>query len=241
MKAASSLFALILALSASLANAQAPSAGLKPLAPAVQTFYIKHASSQNDLNEILTAVRNMLPPNIKIYSVAGQNAIVLEAPEEQVAVARQLIDSLDLPKKSYHLTYTITEFDGPKRLSSQRLSMHLAAGQAATLKQGSRIPVITSSNDPANPTTQYAYVDVGLLIGATATTMAGGANLKTKVEQSSVASERSSAAIPDPSIRQTSLESISVLVDGKPSVLGSLDVPGTTHHLEIEALLEPLP
>ncbi len=40
---------------------------------AVQTFYLTNAWQQNDLNDVQTAFRNVLP-NIKVYGVASQNA-----------------------------------------------------------------------------------------------------------------------------------------------------------------------
>jgi hypothetical protein len=42
----------------------------------------------------------------------------------------------------------------------------------------------------------------------------------------------------DPVIRQTTLEGTSTLVLGKPLVLGSLDIPGSTRHQEVEVFSE---
>ena len=239
MQAAPRLLALslVLAFGASIASAQAPT--MKPANTTVQTLYLKNAAYPNDLNEILTTLRNMLPASTRIYSVPAPSAIVLEATPEQLQLARQIIDDLDRPRKSYRLTYTVTEFDGTRRVGTQHVTMNLASGSPSTIKQGSRVPVITSAakDDSAS---QYTYVDVGLNVSATVTAVADGANVKTKIEQSSVATERSSPSSQNPDIRQTSLEDTSILAQGKPTVLGSLDLPSSTHHLEIEALLEPL-
>ncbi len=43
---------------------------------AVQTFYLSNAWQQNDLNDVQTALRNVLT-NIKVYGVASQNALVV--------------------------------------------------------------------------------------------------------------------------------------------------------------------
>jgi general secretion pathway protein D len=45
---------------------------------AVETFYLTNAWQQNDLNDVQTALRNVLP-NAKVYGVASQNAIVMRA------------------------------------------------------------------------------------------------------------------------------------------------------------------
>jgi hypothetical protein len=62
--------------------------------------------------------------------------------------------------------------------------------------------------------------------------------LRTKVVQSSVAEDKSGVGNSDPVIRQTTLEGTSTLVQGKPLVLGSLDVPGSTRHQEVEVVSE---
>jgi hypothetical protein len=45
----------------------------------------------------------------------------------------------------------------------------------------------------------------------------------------------------DPATRQTFLEGIATLVQGKPQLLGSLDIPGTTRHEEVEVVSELVP
>jgi hypothetical protein len=65
-----------------------------------------------------------------------------------------------------------------------------------------------------------------------------GVRLGTKIVQSGIAEEKSSVGTEDPIIRQTTLEGTSTLVQGKPLVLGSLDVPGSTRHQEVEVVSE---
>jgi general secretion pathway protein D len=51
----------------------------------VQTFYLGTSGQQNDSNEVLVAIRNILPPDVKVYLVPSQNAIVMRAtPDELV-------------------------------------------------------------------------------------------------------------------------------------------------------------
>ena len=65
-----------------------------------------------------------------------------------------------------------------------------------------------------------------------------GVRLRTKVVQSSIAEDKSGVGTQDPVIRQTTLEGTSTLVQGKPLVLGSLDIPGSTRHQEVEVVSE---
>jgi len=100
--------------------------------------------------------------------------------------------------------------------------------------------VVTGTIDAARatPGTQVQYVDVGLNIEASLDGFADGLRLRTKVEQSGVAEEKSGMGMQDPVIRQTMLEGMSILVQGKSVVLGSLDLPGTTRYQEIEVASE---
>jgi type II secretory pathway component GspD/PulD (secretin) len=249
---------LALAVSAPYAHAQAqtpskPEAGAPvdkrvpcetPGACTVQTLYLNNAVQANEANEIQVAIRNMLVPiSNKLYLVPSQNALVIEATPEQFAVVRKIIADLDRPRKLYRLTYTITEMDAGKRIGSQHFSLVALDGQKTVLKQGTKVPIATGSYSakgaPANEAqTQFTYLDIGMNFDATLTSTANGASLRTKVEQLGVAEEKSGVGAQDPVIRQTALEGTSLLTLGKPLVLGSLDIPGSTRHQEVEVLLE---
>ena len=260
---------LALALCASIAFAQAAPATDKPVPAAiaakpapqspcarpnselcpVQTFYLNNVSQQSDANEDVTALRNLLPQDDRIYLVASQNAIVVRATPEDIALAQKLINDLDRPKKSYRLTYTVSEKDGAKLVRTQRYAMVVASGQTTTLKQGSKIPVVTGSysgeateHAPAGVQTQFTYLDVGMNFDATLTGMGNNAMLKSSVEQSSVAPEKSDiGGVQEPIVRQSSLKGVALLAPGKPQLLGSMDIPGSTTRLDIEVLMDPLP
>ncbi len=62
---------------------------------AVQTFYLTNAWQQNDLNDVQTALRNVLAGNFKVYGVASQNAIVCRGTPDELLLAQKLINDLD--------------------------------------------------------------------------------------------------------------------------------------------------
>ena len=201
----------------------------------VQTIFLSNATQMNDLNDAQTALRNVLP-RARIYGLASQNAITLRATPEDMEIAKKLIAEIDRPHKVYRVTYTITESDSGKKTATQHLALIVGANAKATMKQGTRVPVVTGTIDASNstPITQVQYLDVGLNIEASV----DGVNLRTKVEQSTVAEEKSTVGIQDPVIRQTTLEDSSTFVPGKPFVLGSMDIPGTTRHQDIAVVAE---
>lgn len=231
---------LALMLFVQMAGAETQPAEQKPAEQKVvqgsyQIFYLNNATRQMDLNDIQTDLRNMLP-KAKIYGVQTQNAISIQGSADDLALAQKMIADLDRPRKVYRLTYTFTEMDGSKRVGAEHFALILVSGGRTILKQGSRVPIFTGTYDAGSSKqdAQVQYQDVGLTIDASL----DGESLYTKVEQTSPAEEKSLAGTQDPIIRQTVLDGISNLEAGKPVVLGSLDIPGSTQHQEIEVASE---
>ncbi|SNT31279.1 type II/III secretion system short domain-containing protein [Granulicella rosea] len=213
----------------------------KPSVDSTQTFYLRNIGVLPDSNEVVNALRNILQPSSKMFLVPSQNAIVITTTPDQLALAQKLLKDLDRPKSIYHLTYTITESDSGKRIGVQHFSELVASGGRTTTKQGSKIPIITGTYTAgASAQQQATYLDVGINIDASVDELANGVRLKSKIEQSSVAEDRSSVGPQDPVIRQTVIEGTSILTVGKPQILGSVDVAGSTRHLDVEVVLEPV-
>ena len=211
-----------------------------PVPDSVHTFYLTNVSQQTDANDVLSAIRNMLAPSSKVYFVPGQNALLLRASPEELAIAQKLLSDLDRPRKTYRLTYTITETDAGKRIGVQHFAMVVVSGQRTTLKQGSKIPVVTGTYNPGTSSAQqqFTYLDIGLNFDATLDESASGVRLRTKAERSSLAEDSPNMSAQDPIVRQTVLEGTSILTPGKPLVLGSLDISGSTRHLDLEVMME---
>ena len=192
-----------------------------------RVIYLKNASVQNDANEVLVALRNSLDPATKIYLVSNQNAIVIATYPEEFARAETLVHALDRFHRAYRLTYTIAESDAGKRIGIQHFSMIVVAGQRTTLKQGSKVPVSTGSysNGDKSVQQQFTYLDVGMNFDATLVQVGDNLQLKTKVEQSSVADSQNIAGVQEPIIRQSVMEGVANLTPGKPITIGAIDVP----------------
>jgi Bacterial type II and III secretion system protein len=210
----------------------------------IRTIFLTNATQQNDANEILIAARNLGDPSTKIYLIASKNAITVSSYPEEIDRIQALIKTLDTPRQAYRLTYTLTDSDGDKRVGTQHFSMVVVSGQRMTLKQGSKIPVATGKYDdgkPAGEATQFTYLDVGMNFDATVNEVAGGVRLDSKVEASSVAPEPANiAGVSEPIIRQSVLQGAAMLSPGKPLTLGSADIAGSTHRLDITVVMEPI-
>ncbi len=219
------------------AHAQPQAVDTKTVPDIYQTLYLTNLTQQTDANDLVGDLRNMLPKTKMIY-VPSQSAISFRGSPEDLALAQKILADLDKTKKIYRLTYTMTERDGGKTIGVQHFSIIVASGSRTDFKQGSRVPISVATNAAPGSNAEITYIDVGQEIEASLDGYLDGVRLRTKVVQSSIAEDKSGAGTQDPVIRQTTLEGTSTLVQGKPLVLGSLDIPGSTRHQEVEVLSE---
>jgi len=75
---------------------------------AVETFYLSNAWQQNDLNDVQTALRNVLP-GAKVYGVASQNAIVMRGTPDELLLAQKLVNDLDKPRAEVVVDIAVLE------------------------------------------------------------------------------------------------------------------------------------
>lgn len=237
------LFAtLFLVLPPSHALAQAPSGQSEPrtVPGSYETLYLNHVTEQDEANQILTVLRNFVQ-RARINYVAQDKAFSIYATPEDMETAKKIVADLDKPDQTYRVTYTIREMTGGNPTGeTQHVTLLMTAGQRSYLKQGKRVPLVTGTTaGDAKDAQQVTYIDVGLNIDATVRSAADSARLTTRIEESSVADERSGIGTQDPVIRQTSLSTTDVqMTEGKPVVLGLIDIPGTAKQEQIEAVAE---
>jgi type II secretory pathway component GspD/PulD (secretin) len=238
---------LLLAPLASHANAQSPAAKLADLSSAneqpssYKTFYLTNLIRPHDADDIQTALRNMLP-SAKLYYVPAQSALSIRGSAEEIALAQKIVADLDRPRKTYRLTYTVAETGNGQPDSGHHVTLIVTSGGSTDFKQGSKVPLVigvdTQGQQP--PRSDVQYMDIGLEIEAT---LYGydGIHLRSKIAQSSVADEKSGVGAQDPIFLQTTLDGTVTLVPGKPLILGSLDIPGTNRHQQVEVVSEVIP
>ncbi len=242
MRSSKLVLASVLALGVTAANAHAQDEPTtKPIVNPTQVFYLNNISTPTEATEVVTAIRNMLDPRDKIFFVQAENALFVQGPPDHLVLAKKLIDDLDHPRKTYRLTYTITEIDDGKRTGTQHFSMVLVSGQRTTMKEGSKIPVATGTvSETGSPSTQtqFTYLDIGLNFDATLDESVNGVRLRSKAEQSSLGTDKIIAGVNEPVVRQAVLEGTSILTPGKPLILGSLDIPDSTRRMDIEVVMD---
>jgi len=123
---------------------------------AVQTFYLTNAAQQADANEVLTAIRNVLDPTIKISLVQSQNAIILRATPDQLLLAQKIINDLDRSRPEVVVDVAILEVNKDKTRTlgiSLPTSITLTPQASPSSTSSSSTPTTgtgTSSTTPSN-------------------------------------------------------------------------------------------
>lgn len=234
---AAAILCLILPSATALAQ-DAKSDASKPV-PAYQTFYLHNASDENQANEIITVLRNELQ-RARINFVRSENAIAIQGTPEDLASAQKILTDLDRPLATWRLDYTLTRTDDGKPVGTpQHAVVVVTSGSKTRLKLGNRVPVVTGSDADKSPSsTQVVYVDLGLSIEASLDGFSDTPRLQCQIEQSTLADEKSGMGAQDPVIHQTRLENTSNLVEGKPMVLGTLDLAEDGQQEKIQVTAE---
>jgi general secretion pathway protein D len=124
---------------------------------AVQTFYLSNASQTNDLNDIQTALRNVIT-NGKLYAVPSQNAIVMRATPDELLLARKLINDLDKARPEVVVDVAVLEVN---RTHERNLGIILPQQFTASL-QGSTTS--TTSTTTTGTTTTPTTTNNGLTL-----------------------------------------------------------------------------
>jgi type II secretory pathway component GspD/PulD (secretin) len=231
-----------LVLTGSVVWAQTAPAQIQAGPDSMETFYLANVSQTNEMSELLTALRNVLDPKDRLILVPSQNAIVMWGPPDQLTLAKKVLGDLDRPRKTYRLTYTVRDMDDNKQIGIQHFSLIVVSGARTTLKNGTKVPIVTGSTSDTNGSkSEFTFVDIGLTIDASLDESASGVRLRTRLGRSSVAEEKAIGGIQEPLIRSTEMEGTSILTQGKQVSLGSLDVPGSTRHLDVEVSLAVVP
>lgn len=153
-------------------------------------------------------------------------------------------DALRTISGPYRLTYTLTEMDGTKRMGSQRYVIVLDAdARPSHLNLQSSMPV-EGLTSPGGAMKFWQNMKEETRIDTNLRQFANGMELSTQVQQNTFARGTNDGPATDgtpPITRESSLTSTVLLSENKPVTIGQLDIPGSTHSLQIQVELTKLP
>jgi len=148
-------------------------------------------------------------------------------------------DQHELPVKPYRLDFSVNELESGKRINTRHYSMNLADGSADELKIGTRVPVHTGPprSGPGDNPTQYQYMDVGTNIWASLRERGDDLQLEVRSDISNLdmsASHDGDSGWLPPIVRQIKISGVTLLVAGKPIIIGSMDDPNSNREFQLE-------
>lgn len=189
---------------------------------AVQTFYLTNAWQQNDLNDVQTAIRNLLP-NTHVYGVQSQNAIVMRATPDELLLAQKIVNDLDKARPEVVVDIAVLEVSknwertlGIAWPSSAGVQLQSPTSTGTTCPTGSTNCTPTTGTSPTLYNLAHLNSnDFAVTIGqATANLLLSDSN--TKVLQ-------------NPRIRATDQQKATMKIGQKvPIATGSYSAPGLT-------------
>jgi general secretion pathway protein D len=116
---------------------------------AVQTFYLANTAQQNDLNDIQTALRNLLV-NAKLYGVPSQSAIVMRATPDELLLAQKLINDLDKSRPEVVVDVALLEVNRDK---TRTIGIQLPGTFGVALQTTTATTTTTSTTTTSTTTT----------------------------------------------------------------------------------------
>ena len=146
------------------------------------------------------------------------------------------------PVRPYRLDFSFNEVAEGRTVNTRHYSMNLTPGGGNEIKIGTKVPVTTVASPDVNAPTQYQYMDVGTQIWAQMRDQGDELILAVRAEVSNLDTETSghTGAVQAPIVRQIKITGDTLLVTGKPIVIGSVDDPNSKRQFQLEVTVSRL-
>jgi len=139
---------------------------------------------------------------------------------------------------AYRLDFSVNEMEDGKKINTRQYSMNLNTNDHNEIKIGSRVPVEAEHE-------KYQYLDIGTNIGCTLRGHNENMTLQVNTEISNFAippqgAERDARPAIAPVIRQLKINASTVVLLGKPMLMGSVDDPNSNRQFQLEVTVTKL-
>jgi hypothetical protein len=126
----------------------------------------------------------------------------------------------------YRLDFSVNEVEDGKRINGRQYSMNVNAGDANTIKIGTRVPVELKQGE-------IQYLDVGTNIWARVRPNDDTLSLEVRAEISNFAVPDQQGQSSRPVLRQMQINGSTVVLLGKPAAIGSVDDPNSKRQFQL--------
>lgn len=147
--------------------------------------------------------------------------------------------------QAYRLDFSFNEFEGDKKINTRHYSMNLTSDQSNEIKIGSRVPITTFMNRKEGGEGQeIQYLDVGTNLWAKLRPIENSDEeelvVRSEVSSLDLSAQGASGPTADPAIRQIKIEGSTILVEGKPLIVSSMDDPTSKRQFQLEVTVTKL-
>lgn len=140
----------------------------------------------------------------------------------------------------YRLDFSVSELENGKKINSRHYAMNLTADSSDEIKIGTRVPIETAGplggrsdvNPSVNSQVQFQYLDVGTSIWAILRSNGDELQLEVRGEVSDI--DKSPNQELAPIVRQMKITGKTLLVTGRPMMIGSMDDPNSSRQFQLE-------
>jgi hypothetical protein len=151
---------------------------------------------------------------------------------QEHSTAKSSSEAMDKAPNPYRLDFSVNEIEDGKKVNTRQYSMNLNAGNAnaVQVKIGTRVPVEAKQGE-------FQYIDVGTNIWARLTEHDNSLLLEVRGEISNFAiPDQASRSNSMPLLRQLQINANTVVLPGKPMVVGSVDDPNSKRQFQLEVV-----
>jgi hypothetical protein len=158
--------------------------------------------------------------------------------QQSESEAKAKTDGSEKTPVAYRMDYSVNELEDGKKINSRQYSINLNAGDANSLKIGTRVPVESEQG-------KFQYIDLGTNIWCRLRQQASELTLEVRAEISSLANSSPDQAIGPPVVRapvvrQLQINGSTIVVPGKPMVIGAVDDPNSKRQFQLEVTVSKL-
>jgi hypothetical protein len=137
------------------------------------------------------------------------------------------------PLAAYRLDFSVNEVEDGKKINTRQYSMNLNVNDSNEIKIGTRVPVEAKQGE-------FQYIDVGTKIWSRLGEKNGQLDIAIRSEMSNFAIPEQQGQQVRPVLRQLNINASTLVLPGKPMMLGSVDDPNSKRQFQLEVTVTKL-
>ena len=183
----------------------------------------------------MTIVKQIAAMGVVVMALVFAGGFSKTLAQESSSASKDAAQDLATPLEAYRLDFSVNELEDGKKVNSRQYSINLNANTANEIKIGTRVPVEPKAGE-------FQYIDVGTNIWSRLDVRKNGQlELAMRTDLSNFAiPEQASGHESRPVIRQLKITAGTLVLIGRPMVLGSVDDPNSKRQFQVEVTVTKL-